>query len=510
MPATLMPFLIRSLLLHAIVLCTFSNSAHAAAEPVKCRYQMLAKLPLQYHGAGLELTMQGEIDGTPAVLLIDTGATDTWLTRFGTDKRSMRRQPTLHAVKGVGGITRLYRVPIKSFKVGPIKSDGRGSLLAIDEMGRRAEYDAIVGSSFLLQMDMELSLADKTIKFFEPHNCGEAFLGYWDTNAVDVPLHFESDHMRPMIDIEINGVKMRALLDTGANHTSVTVAAARRAGVSLDAASASKKGQTAGTGKKLVNYYSATFKSVAIGHQLIKNPVLDIAEHEQENFDVILGTDFLRAHRVLFALSRKKVYLSYIGGPPFNSGKLDPWVEQEAKAGNGYAQFRLAMAGLASGDPAVQANANGWLLMAVAANNPQALRLKAQERSHAGHHDDAVTLYEQIVGKDPHDMMSQFELFAMRLKAGHPEQAKQELAKAMDRFRWPPWPAPISEYYLGKISLEDLFKEARSDKDLAQRRQCEVLRHAYALQDALKQAEPAAALAARAEVECGLQLTAAQ
>jgi len=504
-----MSILIRSLFL-SVVLGALSHPALAAAEPVKCRYQMLGTLPLQYHGAGLELTMQGEINGTPAVLLIDTGASDTWLTRFGTDKRGLRRQRTLNAAIGVGGITRLDNVAIKSFKVGPIDSDGRGSLLVIDETGERAEYDAIVGASFLLQRDMELSLADKTIKFFEPHDCSRTFLGYWDSNAVDLPMQLDSDYARPVIDIEINGIKMKALMDTGATGTSISAAAARRAGVLLDGPGVTSTGPTSGVGKKLVNTYKATFRSVAIGHEVIKNPVLRITEQESEAFDVTLGTDFLRAHRVLFAVSQNKVYLSYVGGPPFNSGKLDPWVEHEAKGGNGYAQFRLAAMGLDSSDPAVQADARGWLLKAVAANVPLALRWKAQEHSHAGQHPAAVTLYEKLVSQDPHDMTAQLELFAMRLKAGQAEQAKPALAKAMAGFVWPTWPAPIGDYYLGRISLDALFKEARSDKDLAGRRQCEVLRHAHALQDALQQAAPAAELAARAKTECGVELGAPQ
>ena len=33
---------------------------------------------------------------------------------------------------------------------------------------------------------------------------------------------------------------------------------------------------------------------------------------------MLLGADFLKAHRVLFARSQHRLYLSYVGGPLFN------------------------------------------------------------------------------------------------------------------------------------------------------------------------------------------------
>ena len=36
-----------------------------------------------------------------------------------------------------------------------------------------------------------------------------------------------------------------------------------------------------------------------------------------QNFDMILGADFFRSHRVLAAYSQHKLYFSYLGGPVF-------------------------------------------------------------------------------------------------------------------------------------------------------------------------------------------------
>jgi hypothetical protein len=39
----------------------------------------------------------------------------------------------------------------------------------------------------------------------------------------------------------------------------------------------------------------------------------------EERFDMILGADFLKAHRLLFAMSQHRLYLSYLGGDVFQA-----------------------------------------------------------------------------------------------------------------------------------------------------------------------------------------------
>lgn len=77
---------------------------------------MISKLPLEYH-ASLLLVVRGRIDGTPAAMMLDTGASQTMLTRFATDKRKLRRDPRGHWATGIGGTTRVFSVPVKHFQI---------------------------------------------------------------------------------------------------------------------------------------------------------------------------------------------------------------------------------------------------------------------------------------------------------------------------------------------------------------------------------------------------------
>ncbi|MES2321869.1 MAG: aspartyl protease family protein [Pseudomonadota bacterium] len=479
------------------------GAASAADQPAKCRYRLAGQLPLQYHGGSMSLTMEGQINRTPAVFLMDTGASDTFLTRLGTDRRSLWLNQTMGAVTGIGGITRLYRAPIRHLQIGPINSvQQSGSLLVIDEMGDRPDFDAIVGSDFLLTMDLEISLNEKLVKFFSPQNCEQTFLGYWDPAAVVVPMLSHPDDARPMMEVSLNGIKMTALIDTGANFSSVTRAAAAKAGVTPTSAGVRRAGEAVGVGRKKTSLHNAAFATFSVGEETINNPVLQLIESEHKRFDVILGTDFLRAHRVLLAASQKAVYLSYIGGQPFGVADTNNWIEKEATAGNSYGQFRMAMGALLSGDAKADAAGRAWLNKSASANNPLALHYLAKEHGRSGRSAESVAAYEKLIALDSYDLTTQLELFAMRTRTGKAAEAKTALTAAIAQFKWPRWPAPIADYYLGTSTLDDVLRQARKESDVAVARVCEVYGHAQAIKDALGQGELADALAAKAKESC--------
>jgi predicted aspartyl protease len=490
----------------AVAICTLlllSGNA-LAEEQAKCRYGMVGKLALKYHGATMAVTAEGKINNTPAVMLVDTGSTHTTLTRFAIDKRAIPLEPTMRTFRGIGGTTRSYQAPIKQFQIGPINTEyGHGSMQVIDETGTRPDYDALVGSDFLMEQDIELSLADKQMKFFVPKNCEKTFLAYWDKGAVSVPLEFGVHFKRPIVEIALNGVKMRALLDTGASGSIIEAAAARRAGITLDSPNVKAGSEGTGVGKKLSRTFEATFKTFSIGDETIQNANLRIIDQEMEEFEVILGTDFMRAHRILFAVSQKLLYLSYIGGEPFHSDSSNKWVEQEADAGNGYAQYYMATGALDSNREVVKAIGRGWMDKSIANNTPIALHYMARQHANEARYAESIALYERMIALDAFDITTQLEAYVVRVKAGQSDQAKTALVSAMGGFKWPKWPAPITDYYLGKLSLDALLREANSDRDLARNRKCEVYNHASALQKAVGDTASSKALDAKAEAECG-------
>ena len=103
----------------------------------------------------------------------------------------------------------------------------------------------------------------------------------------------------------------------------MTMADAASFGVTPKSAGANRAGCTLGVGRKPVDYWSAPFESVAIGNEVIRSPTLRFGNlfREAAPFDdlpqMVLGVDFLLAHRVYVAQSQRKLYFTYTGGRVF-------------------------------------------------------------------------------------------------------------------------------------------------------------------------------------------------
>ena len=83
-------------------------------------------------------------------------------------------------------------------------------------------------------------------------------------------------------------------------------------------------GCSTGLGADYVHSWVAKFDTVALAGEAIRDPRLTVADilpelaySREPPPDVILGTDFLRAHRVLVARSQRKFYFTYAGGMIF-------------------------------------------------------------------------------------------------------------------------------------------------------------------------------------------------
>jgi predicted aspartyl protease len=323
------------------------TSLARAADAPRCTYVEIADMPLKYVGQDLAPAVEGIIDGAPAVMLVDTGAFDTNLTMNTVTKRNLIAHGTGRYAEGVGGSTRLYTARVGEFAIGPVKSQrSRTDLFVIGETTYTPAFDALVGAPFLLQADMEFDLRAKHMKFFRPLNCDrDTALNYWKEEAVVVPFEFtRSTSPNPHFTVVVDGKEMDALIDSGAHRSFLTLAAAKRLGIDVKGAGVTRLGYSGGVGSDRAARWTTPVKTVQIGGETIKDAELGIIDVQgQVGGELYLGQDFLRAHRVLFAMSQRKVYMAYLGGDVFTRGTgLESWMQQEADGGNPDAQLAMA------------------------------------------------------------------------------------------------------------------------------------------------------------------------
>lgn len=310
-----------------------------------CRFVKFATLPVDVQQASPRI--EGSVNGLPIQVLIDTGAARTSLTRSIAERAQLPLSHSGRGHIGVGGESQDYNARVKEFRFGPVRWE-RMNLSVIWQVGQGMDVEALLGADVLFENDIELLLAEREIRFFKPPDCGKtAHLAYWDPQAVVVPMLPDAVwDRRAVIEVQLNGQPVRALIDTGATASAIDLRAARKAGLAPQApvpgpsAPPSAAGYVVGIGERQVPMTKVQVARLEIGDEVIANARLDVfdmwagAQEDSNNPrtaewlanapQMILGADFLAAHRVLIAPSQRRVYLTHLGGPAFGPRAAAP------------------------------------------------------------------------------------------------------------------------------------------------------------------------------------------
>jgi len=303
-----------------IVAAVLLATQQAAIAESACRYIEHASLALSYAAQSRTPTVAGQINGKPVNMLLDTGAGRTYITRAEADRQNLNPERIRQQTQGIGGLSSVFLVKLKEFGIG----DARAANLRFPvlEMLEQTGIAALVGADFLMQYDVELDLAKDRVKLFRADGCQEKALAYWDQHAMSVPMEMMDGSSSPLVQVNINGVAVTALIDSGASHTFVNLSTARTLGFAADAPGVRSGGKAAGIGNEKKDIWDMRFDSFAIGDEMIRYPRIGVLDDSdaflgRKPFQMILGRDFLRAHHVLLAQSQMVMYYSYNGGTVF-------------------------------------------------------------------------------------------------------------------------------------------------------------------------------------------------
>ena len=433
----------------ALALCLACNVAFAA-QPGKCQLVRLVELPLSIEG--MRSTIPAKINGQDASFTLDSGAFWSVMTLAAAKQYGL---PVDYArvgnlkVGGVGGLVSPGVTTIKDLTIFNLPLRKFDFLVVGNDIGNGTA--GVIGQNLLRFADLDYDLGHGTLRFFLPKDCGKHNLAYWlkagdQVSVLDME-STDSVQSHTIVTVLLNGQKLRALLDTGAGTSMISLNAARRAGVTPDSEGVTPAGKSWGIGHRSVDTWIGRFESLRIGEEEIRNARLRMGDLDL-NTDMLLGADFFLSHHIMVSNSQHRLFFTYNGGPVFD---LRPR-PAAATAGTDAAPVPPADASASTDTPGsidTPTDAAGFARRAavfVARNDParaladytRAVELAPDDNAYRveraklllrrGDHGGALEELDRVLSREPRSIDALFGRAAVRLSERKPEAALPDLA----------------------------------------------------------------------------------
>jgi predicted aspartyl protease len=322
----------RLLALLAVIAMSAPGAALAQDTAAKCQLVQVADWPVRLaHG---KILLDGTVNGHEVGIAIDTGSEKTVIFRSSAQRLglALRDVPGVRFF-GFGGGTRAQAADIDEITIAGATRKGMRVFVA-GENDQSSWGDLVLGEDFLASVDVEFDLAHKAVRLFQPRGCEGVSLAYWASDggsSVDIdPVSDVNPKIR--LKVEVNGVAIDAMLDSGASRSILDSGYARQVGVTPDTPGVRPSGKIGGIGARTTDAWRGTFATFVIGNERIRDADLEFADfrrvHEERTGShvtmsslqaepMVLGADFIRSHRVLVSHTKHRMYFSYVGGPAF-------------------------------------------------------------------------------------------------------------------------------------------------------------------------------------------------
>jgi predicted aspartyl protease/regulator of sirC expression with transglutaminase-like and TPR domain len=412
-----------------------------APEPAvaACKVARMLELPVTVTGRRPMVTAQ--LGGRDLRFILDSGAFYSTISRanaaeFGLTVSSL---PPTFRVSGVGGSSTVGEAIVRDFTLGGVAIQKVSFIVGGSDTGTAG----LIGQNILGLADVEYDLPHGVVRLMKTTDCGKRGLAYWaGTKPVTVLPLIEQpqSNFNPhtVATIELNGRKVRALFDTGAPTSVLSLAVAKELGVTPTSPGVVAAGTGSGIGSRQVRSWYAPFDKLDLGGEIIPKPKMHIAEIDLGRADMLVGIDFFLTHRVFVSNATNRMFFTYEGGPVFGltpngardgEGKAIDLTDQAA-APTDAAGYARRGAVLLSNRRVAEALADFDKAVAMAPEEGHFYYQRATARLADRQMLPALADLDRAVTLAPADADARLARAGLRLSGGDREAAKTDLAAA--------------------------------------------------------------------------------
>lgn len=315
-----------------IALAATGLAAPATAGP--CRLGRILELPVGMQG--MRPIVAAGIDGRDAPFIVDSGAFFSTISpgvarAFGLKLNDL---PPEFRVSGIGGTVEAKVTRVRRFTLAGITIPNIQFLVGGSDVGQTG----LLGQNVLGLADVEYDLPGGAVRLFRPRGCDNADMAYWSGGKPSFTVDVEpvGDQQRHTIaTVELDGAKLSATFDTGAEMTVVSVKAAARAGIRPGDPRLVAAGWASGLGSRMMRGWTAPFGLLRIGSEELRNIRLHVGELPPGT-DMLIGADYFVSHRIYVSNAQHRLYFTYTGGRLFDArARLDAAAPVAVSGGHG-------------------------------------------------------------------------------------------------------------------------------------------------------------------------------
>jgi tetratricopeptide (TPR) repeat protein/predicted aspartyl protease len=299
----------------------------AARAESKCS---VAKMDLPITIApGNRAMLTTKVNGEDASFILDSGAFFNMMPMASATQYHLplRWAPMGFTIVGIGGDARVQIGIVKEFLIGTFKFSNVEFFIGGTDI--QSNSAGLIGQNWLANWDVEYDMGHGKISLIRPVDCRKDWIAYWTATGQASVLDIEparENRYHTTGTVQINGKDIKFTFDTGAPTSVLFRSGADKLGIKFDGPGVTDAGFTGGLGVNRVKQYIVTLGSFKVSNlEEIKNSRISVMDGNMGSnvssrleSDMLLGADFILAHRILVSNSQHKMYITYNGGSVFN------------------------------------------------------------------------------------------------------------------------------------------------------------------------------------------------
>ena len=251
-------------------------------------------------------------NGAAVILLLDTGAQTTILTPAAAQRIGAQR-PRIEferQMRGIAGSLPTGEAELRSFSIGGVAIPWRR--VRVGQLGVANAFaipiDGVLGADSLSSFDVDLDLPGHRMVLYQRQTCAGAAPAWTEPYDQIAASRSLGDHL--FFPVQLDGRRLAAFIDTGAQLTVLSSQAAAALGLTAPVLALDRAILVHGAAAEELNAHVHRFARLGIGTEVVRNLDIAVTNLRLSDADLVLGVDFLKSRRMWMSYGSQQIFLS--------------------------------------------------------------------------------------------------------------------------------------------------------------------------------------------------------